>query len=205
MTMRTVIVAMVFAATFAFTPAVTPAAPSAQPALSSIPMSLESWSGAPAPDLAPEVAAVLAADQYLHRYYTGPQGTIEMDVAYYTRPRVGANMHSPLNCLPGNGWQITNVRELTVATTAGSWPIRELLVERGSLKYVLAYWFQTRSRIVSDEFSSRLYLLADALRRRPVDTGLVRLIVPAEVSAQHPTALPSFASVFIPALTARLQ
>ncbi len=202
---RAFIVAAAFAATLAFTQVVTPAAPAVAPSLAEIPMALASWQGAPAPNLAPEVAEVLAADQYVHRYYTAPAGTIEMDVAYYTRPRVGANMHSPLNCLPGNGWQILDVSNASIATPAGSWPVRELIVERGTTRYALTYWFQSRHRIVSDEMSSRLFLLSDALKLRPTDSGLVRLIGPASVMENDPNALRSFASLVIPELAARLM
>jgi EpsI family protein len=198
-------VAIAFAATLAITQAVTPATPAVPPALSEIPMALASWQGAIAPDLDPDVAKVLAADQYVHRYYNGAEGTIEMDVAYYTRPRVGANMHSPLNCLPGNGWRIADVRDMTVESGGRTWPMRELVVERGTWRYALAYWYQSRSRVVSDEMKSRLYLLADALQQRPTDSGLVRLIFPADAAAKHPDAIRSFASLLIPELALRMN
>ena len=87
-------------------------------------------------------------------------------------------MHSPLNCLPGNGWEIAGVGERSIATAIGPVDIRELTVAREGARYALTYWFQSRHRIVADELSARLHLLGDALRRRPADAGLARLIMP---------------------------
>ncbi len=204
--LRAAAVVLTFLATYALTQARGTAELPPAPPLEDIPMTLSSWTGETAPPLAPEVAQVLAADQYVHRYYRGPQGALEMDVAYYGQPRVGANMHSPLNCLPGNGWEVTGVTPATVQTATGQSVIRNMTVQQGSTRYAMAYWFQSRNRIVSDEVSSRFYLLADALRRRPTDAGIVRLMMPASSNpaAQHAT-LTAFAAQLIPELGSRLK
>ena len=162
------------------------------------------WVATGASELPADQATILAADGYLHRFYEGPRGTIEMEVSYYARPRVGANMHSPLNCLPGNGWKIVDARTTTLMTRAGQWPARELIVERGQSRYALTYWYQSRSRVVADEFAARFYVLFDALRRRPTDAGLVRVMMPAEDDGTAARAqLAQFATVLIPELASK--
>jgi EpsI family protein len=204
---RAAAVAIVFVATYALTQAngSVPAPP--PPALDAIPLTLASWTGEAAPPLAPDVAKVLAADQYVHRYYRGPGGAIEMDVAYYAQPRVGATMHSPLNCLPGNGWKVAQVNSTAVTTSAGEWTVRNMIVERDTARFAMTYWFQSRNRIVSDELSTRFYLLADALRRRPTDAGLVRLMMPVagSAAAAEQATLTAFAVQLIPALNQHLN
>jgi EpsI family protein len=202
---RAGIVAAALAGTLVLTQATAPAAPLAAPDLASVPLVIAPWKGAAAPPLAADVAEVLAADQYLRRYYRGPRGVIEMDVAYYSQPRVGATMHSPLNCLPGNGWEVTHVSTRTIAG-AGEWPVRELTVERGRTRYALTYWFHGRQRVLADEVSARFYALADAVRRRPADAGLVRLMTPVAGSGDNERAmLASFAERLIPELQTRLR
>jgi EpsI family protein len=203
---RTIAIAIAMLMVVALTRITAPVVASTPPVLDAIPMALGEWNGAPAPPIDPETARVLAADQYVHRIYAGPGGNIEMDVAYYAQPRVGSNMHSPLNCLPGNGWQITDVRDLQLSVDRRTWPVRDTLVERRGQKYALTYWFQSRSRIVSSEWSNRVHLLGDALRRRRVDAAIVRLFTPAtgDASAER-NAIVSFASVVIPAVGERLQ
>jgi EpsI family protein len=198
--------AIAFAVTLIVTRlAVTPAA-AALPEFDHLAMTLGPWTGTRAPALDPEVARTLAADRYVHRYYAGPGGTIEMDVAYYAQPRVGANMHSPLNCLPGTGWEMVDVGETDVATAVGRWQVRDTIVERHGARYAMAYWFQSNHRVVADEFAARLRLLGDALQRKRTDAGLVRLIMPVQGDAGAERAvLTSFATLLIPEINARFQ
>lgn len=179
--------------------------PAESPRLATLPMVLAGWSAIDAPPLDPDTARVLAADQYVHRFYRGSPGTIEMDVAYYSQPRVGANMHSPLNCLPGNGWEVDSVRMLPIATAAGTWDVQSLLVNRGSARFAMAYWFQTRQRVSGGELSTRLSLLGDALQRRPTDAGIVRLIMPTADGTSEERTLAGFASELIPQLRKSLE
>jgi EpsI family protein len=200
------IVAVAFAATYLVTHAASP--PRVEPpAFEEVPFSLDEWEGEPGPPLTPDEERILAADEYVRRFYVSPDGEeIEMDISYYAQPRVGSTMHSPLNCLPGNGWAITQVATRAVETPIGVANLRELIVERRGDRYALTYWFQSRDRILADEFAARFYLLADGLRRRPTDAGLVRVMMPVDGSgvAEQET-LAWFASRVIPELAARLD
>lgn len=209
--LRHLLLAAAFLATYGFTKAITPVLPASLAALRDLPMALDSWSGVVAPPLDPEVAKTLAADQYIRRYYStrgrpdaASRQFVEMDISYYAQPRVGANMHSPLNCLPGNGWQISSVDDVMLPG-APNVQVRALTVQRGERAFAMAYWFQTRDRVVSGELSTRLHLLGDALRRRPTDAGLVRVMAPVTDSSSARDAVLSFASRLVPALSYLLQ
>jgi EpsI family protein len=205
-TNRYAVVAVALLTTFAVTRSAAPAAPRRPPVLASLPFTMTHWSGVTAPPLAGAVAEGLAADQYVRRYYRSPRDVVEMDIAYYGQPRVGANMHSPLNCLPGNGWEVTRVAERPISTSIGPVVVRELTAERGRTQYALTYWFQSRHRIVPDELSARLHLLGDAIRRRPADAGLVRLMMPSSGTGQRQRdVLAAFAARVIPEIDVRLR
>jgi EpsI family protein len=200
------VVAAIFAATLGLAQAATPVAPDRVPALDAIPLTIGSWVGRTAPPLDPDVARVLAADRYVHRFYGVPGTTIEMDVAYYGQPRVGANMHSPLNCLPGTGWSMSQPATTQVSSGAEAWDVRGVNVSRGTARFAMAYWFQSRQRVAGDEVAARVHLLGDALRRRPADASIVRLILPATSDpAADRAALTAFAGQLIPQIAAALQ
>ena len=138
------------------------------------------WVGRPAPALDPGIAQVLAADQYVHRFYRSGSTWVEMDVAYYTRPRAGAVMHSPLNCLPGNGWQVMDTRTLPVDADLS---VRRLLVGRDGQRVAMTYWFQNRGEAIANEFGPRLLLLTNGLCRRPADAAVVRVMSREDAAA----------------------
>jgi EpsI family protein len=163
-------------------------------------MAIAEWTGESAPPLAPDVAKILAADQYVHRYYSAPEGRpIEMDIAYYAQPQVGGTAHSPLNCLPGNGWTMSEPAVREIRTATGTWTVRELTVSRDGSRWAMTYWFQGRQRVEANEFAARWNLFTDALRRRPADTAIVRVMTPLAVGdAGAHDALALFSGDLIP-------
>jgi EpsI family protein len=198
-----VVLTCAFAAAFAVTHVVSAraAANVRQPALDDLPMVLNDWEGQTAPPLDAETARQISPDHYLHRYYVSDAGVIEMDVAYYTQRRVGASMHSPLNCLPGNGWTVSDSREVRLDTPEGPVKVRELTVRRNAVRFAMAYWYQSQSRVLTGEVETRLRLLSDSLLQRPADVGLVRVMTQLRTdNGAERTAVPAFSSLLIPAL-----
>ena len=211
--LRHALLALAFLGTYGFTRIVAPVAPAVPAALGELPMTLTPWSGFIAPPLPPEVAKTLAADDYIRRYYARPTAlalqapaheAVEMDVSYYAQPRVGANMHSPLNCLPGSGWQITAMDTVALAGLDGV-HVQALTVQRGQHRFAMAYWFQSRDRVITGEASTRFHLLADALQRRPTDTGIVRVMAPISDAASAHAVVLAFASRLVPELSRVLR
>lgn len=197
-----VLLTVAFAGTYAVTKAAATIPATPAPALESVPMRIEGWQGHPAKPLDPEVAETLNADYYLHRYYLHDLGgAVEVDVAYYTQRRVGASMHSPLNCLPGNGWTVSEMTTLTLPTSRGPVQVREMIVRNNKAVFALAYWYQNAERVLTGEASTRFTLLGDALRRRPADVGLVRVMAP--MTGEYATvreAVGDFSTLLLPEL-----
>src|SRR5258708_10497037 len=55
-----------------------------------------------------QTEAVLRADDYLLRNYRASGGRMaSFYVGHYATQRNGATYHSPLNCLPGSGWNMS--------------------------------------------------------------------------------------------------
>jgi EpsI family protein len=206
MSLRHLVLAAAFLGTYALTHTLEPVAPAQRAAIARIPMTLSPWNGVTAPPLSAEVMKTLGADEYIRRWYrTGTDGTnrtsrvVEMDVSYYAQPRVGATMHSPLNCLPGTGWRIVRV-DTRALPGQPDVHVRLLEVQRRTRRFAMAYWFQSRDRSVADEGSTRLRLLADALQRRPTAAGLVRVMAPADGSHSADDAVLAFAATLLPEL-----
>src|SRR3954465_2087927 len=194
------IVAVLFAATFVISQVARPIAAPETIALDTIPTTVASWTGSDAPPLDADTARILGADQYVHRFYAQPAAPpIEMDVAYYAQPRVGATAHSPLNCLPGNGWTMSAPSLREVGSQGSTWTVRDVTVSRGTDRFAMSYWFQNRQRVDYNEFAARWHVFTDALRRRPSDTAMVMVMSPVtgdETIAR--AAVATFAGALIP-------
>ena len=68
-----------------------------------------------------ETLKVLRASDYLMRDFRKPDGQIaNLYVGYYASQRSGATYHSPLNCLPGSGWTLSEPGKATITMPDGT-------------------------------------------------------------------------------------
>jgi EpsI family protein len=128
-----------------------------------------------------EVEQVLRADDYLSRDYVTPEGrAANFYVGYYASQRSGATYHSPLNCLPGAGWTMSEPGLVRVTPAGGGAPFEanRYIVENGGNRQLLVYWYHGRGRAVASEYWGKVYTVLDSVRRRRSDGGMVRVMVP---------------------------
>jgi len=52
------------------------------------------------------------------------------------------------------------------------------VIELGSQRQLVYYWFQQRGRVITNEFIVKWFLLWDSLTRHRTDGALIRLVVP---------------------------
>jgi len=93
----------------------------------------------------------------------------------------GNPIHPPAHCLPGSGWDIIDNRlvELdlpglpqTPAT------VRRLVIARGDHRQLVYYWYQSRGRVISQDWKKILYVGLDRALSGRTDGSLVRFTVP---------------------------
>src|SRR5262245_15588194 len=82
--------------------------------LSLLPMDLNSWHGTSAGDFTPEIVGILGVDEYVNRVYTRSAESVGLYVGFYRSQRQGDSIHSPLNCLPGAGWEPVSIGRLAI-------------------------------------------------------------------------------------------
>jgi EpsI family protein len=128
-----------------------------------------------------ETERVLRADDYLSRGYSGPQGRVaNLYIGYYGTQRNGATYHSPLNCLPGTGWTMSEPGKITIRPTGGApaFEANRYIIEQGSERQLLVYWYQGRGRAVASEYWGKIYTVVDSISRRRSDGAMVRVMIP---------------------------
>jgi EpsI family protein len=159
--------------------------------LRAFPLHIGPWAGRQAETLDDRVVRVLGADDYLSRVYTaGTTAPVDLFIGFYGSQRTGAVIHSPLNCLPGAGWQPVSRRRLqmNVAGRQGisrRVEVNEVLVQQGEDRQLAIYWYQERGRVVASEYTSRALMVLDAIRSGRTDGALVRVMTPAGLDASQ--------------------
>jgi exosortase D (VPLPA-CTERM-specific) len=167
----------------------------------SFPVTIGDWHGR-ASALEPQVENSLAMDDYvLSDYSKGDGKIVNLYVAYYASQRTGESPHSPVVCVPGNGWLITKLERTNFGAEQ---PLNRAIIEQNGSKQLVYYWYQERGRRVASEYWAKWYLLFDAITKNRSDGALVRLItpiLPAELERDAEGRLQLFMHDLLPSLS----
>ena len=127
-----------------------------------------------------ETLKVLRASDYLLRDFRKPDGkAANLYVGYYASQRTGATYHSPLNCLPGSGWTLSEQGKSTISLPDGStFVANKYVIQNGDYKSMMIYWYQGRGRNVASEYWGKVYTVFDSVRLRRSNGAMVRVTVP---------------------------
>ncbi|HKE43993.1 MAG TPA: VPLPA-CTERM-specific exosortase XrtD [Steroidobacteraceae bacterium] len=184
------LVIVIFAAAIWMVPERSEARP-VRESLSEFPLRVGDWSGRRSA-IAPVFLSTLKLDDYLMAdYVRAASPPVNLYVAWYDSQRSGQSAHSPRSCIPGGGWRITELTQTEVpGVSAATQPLRvnRVLIEFGTQRQLVYYWFQQRGRIVTNEYAVKWYVFRDALLRNRSDGALVRLSTPLPAGAAAATA-----------------
>jgi exosortase D (VPLPA-CTERM-specific) len=149
------------------------------------PRHLGAWSGI-TQELTPEIAGVLAADDYIDATFFAPQETAPVNffTAWYRSQTDGSALHSPEVCLPAGGWEVFSLERAPVSmpgTVYGDFEVNRAIIEQGMSRQLVYYWFEQRGRRMTGDFAAKLTVVYDSLRIGRTDGALVRFITPIEV------------------------
>ena len=186
---RLILLACAFAATAVFVEAAhTQRQIPKRPPLRAFPIQVAAWRGSVSPDFDERIVRILGADEYLTRIYQqGAEPPVDLFVGYYGSQTTGAVIHSPLNCLPGAGWQFLDRDRIDLEVAPGqqrspasSRPItvNRVVMQKGEDRLVALYWYHERGRVVASEYASRVYMMLDAARYGRTDGALIRVVTP---------------------------
>jgi len=187
----------------------------ARQSLSELPIQIQKWTASDASPLDVRVLRTLQVDDYINRVYSTDGANVGLYIGFYRSQREGSAIHSPMNCLPGAGWNPADRKFINVRVSGPSGSVtrdievNRILIEKGLDKQVVLYWYQSHGRIVASEYWGKIYTVLDTIRLNRTDAGLVRIISPvsrpgleAERSAE--IAAVEFAQSLFPLLSTYL-
>ena len=166
-----------------------PEAPLERTGLAEFPMRLDGWRAVVDPPLSADVLRVLGVDDYLSRAYYGQRGeAVGLYLGFYESQRQGDTIHSPLNCIPGSGWEPISEGRLDIVNVDGKGRdirVNRYLIQKGLDRQLVLYWYHGRGRVVASEYVSRALMVRDAIVTNRTNGSLVRVIVPIPLSAEQ--------------------
>jgi EpsI family protein len=151
--------------------------------LDQIPMELGGWAGSPGPTPTDREFELLAATSFLSRNYRKAGTAVQLSIAYYAMQRAGESMHTPKNCLPGAGWEISDYDSAEIPLDGRLETINKFAIQNGDAKAVVLYWYQTRHRIIDSEYKGKAFLMWDAITTGRTEGSVVKILLPDKPSA----------------------
>lgn len=158
--------------------------------LSKFPMEFTSWKGKESSKLSDTELRVLNLDSWLRREYTNTDGHSILLYAGYWKHQTGdsqAAKHSPLLCLPSNGWSIRDIQVRPV-TSLGDFSSKSgilssvrLIAEMANQVTVVYFWFFSSNKTYTSDFGAIFNTGINEIVHGRSDGGIVEITVPVEV------------------------
>jgi EpsI family protein len=158
--------------------------------LADFPRAIGNWQGGTDDVFDARTLEILSATDTLSRPYANPltHNAVGLFIGFFASQRKGGAIHSPKNCLPGSGWDAVSgtIVPITIPRLGETVEVNKYVVQNGLKKQIVLYWYQSQGRIIASEYTAKICLIWDAVRRNRTDGALVRVVVP--VSKDEETA-----------------
>ncbi len=145
---------------------------------SKFPMTLGIWKGHREVLGQDYIEVLKLSDYLLADYMDQRQNGVNFYVAYYASQQKGDSIHSPRACIPGGGWTIDSLTQITIngAKRDGQpLTVNRAVISKAGDHQLVYYWFRQNSRVITNEYLMRWFLFWDALTKNRTDGALVRL------------------------------
>jgi EpsI family protein len=158
-------------------------------AFSTFPLEIEAWSCGEPQEIEAGIVRKLDVTDYLlcdyHRAH--PPDVVGVYVGYHesqVRTQGGASstaIHPPRHCLPGSGWDIiaSEIAPLELDDPSHrTIHVNRLVIAKGETRALVYYWYQSRGRVIAQDWEKIIYQFWDRATRHRTDGSLVRFTVP---------------------------
>ncbi len=155
--------------------------PTGKPHLETVPLQLAGYEGQDIP-IDDRVLNQVQPDAFLFRNYVNDAASnVGLYMGYYVNPREGAQIHSPMHCYPGGGWDILASAPLAALDPAGQpTQFQRLVVRKDGRTDVVVFWYETRTGRLTSDIGLKFNLMRTALLHAPQDVAFVRWSTPLD-------------------------
>jgi len=170
--------------------------------LQQFPTVVSQWRMVGEAQLSSEVQNVLkASDVLMRQYVNGAGDKVQLYIGYHDGGKGGGEIHSPKHCLPGSGWLEQSSVRATVPAAGQELSLVRAVYQKGESNELFLYWYQVRSKSVSEEFSLKGQQIVNSVLHRRRDASFVRISVPFQGDQQKAAdTCDRFLRDFLPAI-----
>lgn len=158
----------------------------------SFPLELGDWRCAARQDMGEDVENNLGVSDYLICDYRRGGEAVGVYIGYHAsqvREEGGGagenSIHPPAHCLPGSGWDIIDAGTVQLdipALPSNPATAKRLVIAKGEARQLVYYWYQSRGRVISEDWKKILFVGFDRATRGRTDGALMRFTIPIQRS-----------------------
>jgi EpsI family protein len=130
------------------------------------------------------VGTLLNTDKDVYRHYRNPDGSqLDLYIGYYGTAKGGRTIHTPLICMPSQGWGLQEYREIKLKCRyyPDGVAVNYLLSSKGETNIVTIYWYQSSgTKVLSSGFKQNVQRFLDMVCRNRNDGAFVRVTLEAD-------------------------
>lgn len=152
-----------------------------------IPLQLARWTGRDSAVLDLRSRGILKLDRFIKRDYSDSTTTPLFLYIGYWKKQTGeyqAAKHSPLLCLPSNGWHIQQEAPSVLSFPEGSGippiKVKRIIGETGGRYFLFYYWFFAGLDNYTEEWQALLKISAEKMISGRSDGGIIEISAPLD-------------------------
>jgi EpsI family protein len=119
--------------------------------------SLGEWKAKVKIPLDQKIIKALELDDYVNILFFRNGHEISLYIGYYNSLKKIGAAHSPLVCIPGQGWSITNTEKASFKIDGNSINTHSILAEMGESEILIVYWYQAFNKVFSGTLMQKMY------------------------------------------------
>ncbi len=144
--------------------------------LKTLPYEFAGWQGTDSAGLDDKSKLILQLDDYVKRVYKNQEGDLVYLYIGYWKKQNGehqAAKHSPVLCLPSNGWQLGQRNLTSFASDNLTIPVKKVFADLKDKKFLFHYYFFAGEKFYAQEWKALLNISMQTMTGNRSDGGIV--------------------------------
>jgi len=157
-----------------------------QKSLNQVLANVKGWHSSGLVQLDRKIIDALFLDEYVNRNFSNGNGSVSLYIGYYQTSKKVSAADSPLVCLPGQGWVLSDFSQKTLRIGQDNINFKLMVATISQRKKLILYWFQAYDKTSPGTFMQKLNVLWSKFRNSREDNAFVRVTVPMDkISAKE--------------------